>query len=228
MADNGPLNFDNVTRISKLKINTRNKYECAKDLEELRRARDQFLRQKAKCTSKEVSNINQRVVQAGQCLKREHCDILNVTVTAEEIKEAVFAIPGTKALGPDGPIACCNTIYKCLSKVLCARLGQVLPDVVSASQNAFIKGRDIVGNILICQDLIKLYKRKSCSPRIMMKLDLQKAYNSVEWCFMEGMMKAIRFPDMFTQLVMQCITTPYSISLNGDMFGFFKGKRGLI
>ncbi|XP_074271859.1 uncharacterized protein LOC141595792 [Silene latifolia] len=99
------------------------KKECSKDLEELRKSRDPFLRQKPKCEwmkhgddntaffhanikrkrarNEEVSSINQRVVKAGQCLKKEHCDILNATVTAKEIKEAMFAIPGTKAPGPD-------------------------------------------------------------------------------------------------------------------------------
>ncbi|XP_074303054.1 secreted RxLR effector protein 78-like [Silene latifolia] len=104
----------------------------------------------------------------------------------------------------------------------------VLPDIVSPSQGAFIKGRDIVGNILICQDLIKLYKRRSCSPRAMMKIDLQKAYDSVEWEFVGHMLEALGFPEKICRLVMQCITTPsYSLSLNGESFGFFRGRRGL-
>ncbi|XP_074318871.1 uncharacterized protein LOC141655705 [Silene latifolia] len=100
------------------------------------------------------------------------------------------------------PIACCNTVYKCLSKVICGRLNQVLPDIINPSQSAFLKGRDIVGNILICQDLVKLYNRKSCSPRMLMKIDLQKAYDSVEWAFMNDMMLATGFPDHFCQLTM--------------------------
>ncbi|XP_074278530.1 uncharacterized protein LOC141602115 [Silene latifolia] len=95
------------------------------------------------------------------------------------------------------PITCCNTIYKCLSKVLCNRRRNILPDIVSPSQSAFIKGRDIVGNILISQDLIKLYKRKTCSPRVLIKLDLQKAYDFVEWSFAEGMLKTLGFHQDF-------------------------------
>ncbi|XP_074271179.1 uncharacterized protein LOC141595105 [Silene latifolia] len=93
------------------------------------------------------------------------------------------------------PIACCNTIYKCLSKVICKRMSLILPDIVSTSQGAFIKGRDIVGNILICQDLIRLYKRKTCSPRMMMKLDLHKAYDSIEWSFIEEILTGLGFPE---------------------------------
>ncbi|XP_074299904.1 uncharacterized protein LOC141631082 [Silene latifolia] len=62
----------------------------------------------------------------------------------------------------------------------------------------------------------------------MMKIDLQKAYDSVEWEFVGHMLEALGFPEKICSLVMQCITTPsYSISLNGESFGFFRGRRGL-
>ncbi|XP_074299722.1 uncharacterized protein LOC141630875 [Silene latifolia] len=81
------------------------------------------------------------------------------------------------------PIACCNVVYKIISKVICARLATVLPDIISENQSAFLKGRDIIDNILIWHDLVRLYKRKACSPRCLMKVDLKKAYDSVEWEF---------------------------------------------
>ncbi|XP_074297103.1 uncharacterized protein LOC141627781 [Silene latifolia] len=71
----------------------------------------------------------------------------------------------------------------------------VLPDIISETQSAFIKRRYIVDNILICQDLVRLYKRKSCSPRCIMKTDLKKAYDSIEWAFIEQMLSALQFPE---------------------------------
>ncbi|XP_074306320.1 uncharacterized protein LOC141641562 [Silene latifolia] len=38
------------------------------------------------------------------------------------------------------PIACCNVVYKCIAKLLCARLGEVLPDIISPNQGALLKG----------------------------------------------------------------------------------------
>lgn len=79
------------------------------------------------------------------------------------------------------PIACCNSIYKCMSKMLTGRLASVLPYLVNENQGAFTKGRSIIDNVLISQELIRLYNRKSASPRCLMKIDIQKAYDSVEW-----------------------------------------------
>ncbi|XP_059278022.1 uncharacterized protein LOC132032416 [Lycium ferocissimum] len=52
------------------------------------------------------------------------------------------------------PIFCCNIVYKVISKVMCTRLKPVLPTVISNNQSAFVLGRSIVQNILICQDLV--------------------------------------------------------------------------
>ncbi|XP_060965179.1 uncharacterized protein LOC115720071 [Cannabis sativa] len=54
-------------------------------------------------------------------------------------------------------IACCNTIYKCISKLICNKISEVLPWLVSDNQGAFIKDRSLAHNVLILQDLIKGY-----------------------------------------------------------------------
>ena len=62
----------------------------------------------------------------------------------------------------------------------------------------------------------------------LMKINLQKAYDTVDWDFLKEMMQALRFPNSFTSLVMECVTTPmFSLMLNGQMEGFFKSSRGL-
>ncbi|XP_074290277.1 uncharacterized protein LOC141617008 [Silene latifolia] len=126
------------------------------------------------------------------------------------------------------PISCCNVVYKCISKLLCSRLATVLPCIISPNQGGFIKGRSIVENILICQDVIRLYNRKAISPRFMLKVDLKKAYDSISWSFLEQMMRALQFPGEFIALVMECVcTASYSLVMNGEIFGFFKGQKGL-
>ncbi|XP_074288901.1 uncharacterized protein LOC141614046 [Silene latifolia] len=126
------------------------------------------------------------------------------------------------------PIACCNMLYKIISKLLCNRLSLVLPDLIHDNQGAFIKGRSIIENVLICQDIVQQYSRKGVSPRCLFKIDLQKAYDTVEWEFVEQMFHGLNFPTHFTQLVMVCVnSTAFTLSLNGSNFGYFKGQRGL-
>ena len=74
--------------------------------------------------------------------------------------------------------------------------------------------------------------RKCCWNRIshpcIMKVDLWKAYDTVNWNFLEDVLSFLDFPALFVQWIMQCVsTTSYSISINGSLHGFFKGKQGL-
>ena len=54
------------------------------------------------------------------------------------------------------PIACCFTLYKCISKLLCSRLAKVLPALVQSNQGAFVQGRSIAHNILIFKILSRI------------------------------------------------------------------------
>lgn len=95
------------------------------------------------------------------------------------------------------PISCCNVIYKCISKILCERLKKVLPYFIAENQSAFVHSRCIVHNIMVCQDLVRHYNRAYTSPRCLIKLDLKKAYDTVEWGFLDEMIQALKFPNPF-------------------------------
>ncbi|XP_074309059.1 uncharacterized protein LOC141643690 [Silene latifolia] len=167
--------------------------------------------------------------------------------TEEEVKNVILSIPDEKSPGPDSFTSkffktswstikddLCEAVTdffnsgQLLKQLLCERIAEVLPSIFNPAQSAFIKGRSILGNILITQDLVRLYSRKSAFPRCLMKIDLRKAYDSIEWNCVKQILVGLNFPPKLIELIMQCIsTTSYSICLNGHTHGYFKGERGL-
>ncbi|KAL0292691.1 UNVERIFIED_CONTAM: Retrovirus-related Pol polyprotein from type-2 retrotransposable element R2DM [Sesamum radiatum] len=126
------------------------------------------------------------------------------------------------------PIACCNVLYKAITKILVRRMQQVLDLLIDYSQNAFVPGRSIADNILLAQELMAGYNQSRLPQRCTIKVDIQKAYDSVHWDFVLESLRIFNFPSRFISWIEQCLTTPtLSISLNGSVHGFFKGARGL-
>ncbi|CAA3017425.1 Hypothetical predicted protein [Olea europaea subsp. europaea] len=129
-------------------------------------------------------------------------------------------------VGDYRPIACCNVIYKVISNILA--LGSTLGSIIDHAWVAFVKGRSMVENIQLAQELLRQYNRKRVTPRCLLKIDLKKAYDSVSWDFLKNMLGGLNFPTKFMDWIMECLSTPaYFISLNGGLHGLFKGRKGL-
>ena len=80
------------------------------------------------------------------------------------------------------PISLCYTIYKIIAKILVSRLRPLLAETISPFQGAFILGRSI--HDLITHEIMhkfKMTKGKSAWAAIM--LDMEKAYDKLEWYF---------------------------------------------
>ena len=126
------------------------------------------------------------------------------------------------------PISCCNIIYKCITKLLCLRLKEVLPHIIDAGQGAFVKGRELLFNVLLCQDIVRGYHRLHTPPCCIMKVDLHKAFDSVHWEFIKELLHALHFPPLFVKWIMNCISqVQFAINVNGLQGNWFRGKRGL-
>lgn len=107
------------------------------------------------------------------------------------------------------PTACCTIIYKKISKILTHRMQSVIHEVVNDSQTRFIPDRCIVdNNILLATELIKGKSRKHVSPRSVIKVDIKKAYDSVEWPFLENMLLELGFPTVFVGWIMGWLEVP--------------------
>ncbi|XP_062107089.1 uncharacterized protein LOC133818316 [Humulus lupulus] len=127
------------------------------------------------------------------------------------------------------PIACCSTLYKCMDKLLCSRMHLVLPILIQPNQGDFVRGRSIAHNIMIFQDLIKKYGRASTSPRCAIKIDLSKAYDTVDWQFLEDLLRAFCFLMKFIGWITTCVrNTSYSLLMNGKVQSSFKGTLSAV
>jgi hypothetical protein len=88
-------------------------------------------------------------------------------------------------------------VYKVVSKVLANRLRSILPYIITPNQSAFVPGRLISDNILIAYELTHylMNKREGNVGYAAIKLDMSKAYDGVEWCFLEKMMQCLGFDE---------------------------------
>ncbi|XP_056698474.1 uncharacterized protein [Spinacia oleracea] len=159
------------------------------------------------------TSVKDQIVHNGPLVTAVMSSGLNAPFTKEEIKSALWDIDGGKAPGPDG-------FGSSFSKVFGVTLGKmlrvVLPDLIAQNQGAFDHSRFIAHNIMVCQDLVKGYERKNSSASCLIKMDVQKAYDTVEWDFVEEMMAALKFPAHFIKLIMQCVKSPrFSLNFEG-------------
>lgn len=126
------------------------------------------------------------------------------------------------------PIACCNVLYKLIAKILANRMKPILGSLISQNQAAFIPGRIMGDNILLAQALCRGYHLDKGPSRCTIKLDLKKAFDSLNWKFLFSAMTRMGFPQVFIAWVYKCVTTTsFSVKLNGALEGFFNGKAGL-
>ncbi|RVW24229.1 LINE-1 reverse transcriptase-like [Vitis vinifera] len=171
----------------------------------------------------------------------------------QEVMEALKGFCGDKAPGPDGffygflaiflgvcergggaedlrdfrPISLVGGLYKWLAKVLANRLKRVVGKVVSKAQNAFVQGRQILDAVLVANEVLdSVLKNKE--EAVMCKLDIEKAYDHVEWSFLFSVMRKMGFGEKWIRWMKWCISTvSFSVLVNGSSSGFFQSSRGL-
>lgn len=138
-------------------------------------------------------------------------------------------VPNLEPVSQFRPISLCNYSYKILSTVLANSLKPLLP-ALTPMQNPFVAGRQIQDNIGIAHELfhfLKLRKTKS-KFKLGIKLDMHKAYDRVEWDFLEALMERMGFNFRWRRLVLGYVSSVnFAVIINSQPGSKFAPARGL-
>ena len=127
------------------------------------------------------------------------------------------------------PISLCNSVYKIITKIIVGRLRPYLDKLISPCQVAFVPRRRGVDNTIIVQELIHtMGKTKGRGGYMALKIDLEKAYDKLEWSFIMDMLIRFNLPRKLIDLIMSYIfSISTSLLFNGGALEPFLPTRGI-
>jgi hypothetical protein len=133
-------------------------------------------------------------------------------------------------LGQFRPISLCNVIYKISSKVAANRFKVCVPEIISEEQSAFVPGRLIMDNIITAYECLHFMKKNHAKKNrfCVLKLDMRKAYDRLEWSYLETVMIKLGFHTLWVKMVMRLVTTvSFQVLFNGGKLRQFIPTRGV-
>ena len=125
------------------------------------------------------------------------------------------------------PISLVGALYKIISKVLASTMKKVLPFLIDECQSAFVKGIRILDSVLMAIEVVKDLRRNG-RRGLCLKVDFEKAYDSVRWAFLYDMLSRMGFHNLWIAWIKGCLEFAIVVVLvNGSPTDEFKPSRGL-
>ncbi|GKV46285.1 hypothetical protein SLEP1_g53277 [Rubroshorea leprosula] len=125
------------------------------------------------------------------------------------------------------PISLVGCVYKLLAKVLANRLRVVMSESISDTQSAFLGGRQLVDSVLVLNEVVDEVKQRT-QQAFIFKADFEKAYDCVDWSYLDWMMSRFGFGGKWRGWIRECFSTArVSVLVNGSPTEEFAMGKGL-
>ena len=121
-------------------------------------------------------------------------------------------------------------IYKIASKTVAKRLREILSEVISKEQLVFVPGQLINDNIITTYECMHFMKKKRARDGCFcaLKLDIGKAYDRLEWDYLQKVMIKLGFHRLWVDMIIRRVNSvSFSLILNGSKLDTFKPSRGI-
>ena len=168
------------------------------------------------------NSVKEEVKQA--FLQRKIPDYLNSTSIV-----LIPKIQSPESIGSYCPISLCNSVYKVITMIIVGRLRPYLDKLIAPCQAAFIPGRRGVDNAIIVQEIIpSMEKTKGKGGYMALKIDLEKAYDKLEWSFIRDTLLRFNLLKNLIELIMSYVSyVSTSILFNRESLDTFTPTRGI-
>ncbi|XP_039130894.1 uncharacterized protein LOC120267295 [Dioscorea cayenensis subsp. rotundata] len=127
------------------------------------------------------------------------------------------------------PISLCNVNFKIISKLLANRMQLVLPSLIGREQAGFVTNRCSFDNIIAVQEIVHTLETDTKNPpRMLIKLDIEKTYDTVNWNAILAVFDHMNFPPLWISWISTCLRScSFSLLINGNSSPWFPSSRGV-
>ena len=117
------------------------------------------------------------------------------------------------------PISLVTSLYKIIAKVLSGRLRKVLHEIIFGSQGAFVERRQILDVVLKANEVVD-EKKRSGEEGVVFKINFEKAYDHVDWGFLDHVLERKGFIPKWRSWMRVCLSSiSFAILVNGNAKG---------
>ena len=120
-----------------------------------------------------------------------------------------------------------NTDHRILAKVLARRMTPIMSYIIGEQQTGYIKGRFIGINIHRMMDIIQHMDKHRISG-LMISVDFERCFDSIEFLAIEGALKSYDFGDRITKYIMMLYKGFHTAVIhNGNVSEYFFPEKGI-